>query len=111
MQKRVPTAVGVRLQETRELAGLAARELDRLVDTTEGHASLIESGVVRNVTLETASKLAGVLGVSLDWLVRGTGRAPSARSVRQAVELARGTPAVGESGEHPAVDASRSEAG
>ncbi len=54
MQARIPSPVGVRLQEARKLADLTARELDRLARTTEGHASLIESGVVQNVTLDTA---------------------------------------------------------
>lgn len=68
---------------------LPARELDRIADTTEGHTSLIESGVVKNVTLETAGKLAGALGVSLDWLVSGSGEPPTAPSVQAAVDAAR----------------------
>lgn len=85
----MPSPVGVRLQETRQLIELAARELDRLADTTEGHTSLIESGVVQNITLDTAGKLAGVLGVTLDWLLAGRGTAPSAASVQMSVDAAR----------------------
>jgi transcriptional regulator with XRE-family HTH domain len=81
--------LGDRLQKTRELAECTARELDRLAETAEGHASLIESGVVKNVTVETAAALAKVLGVSLDWLITGDGKSPSERAVRAAVEMAR----------------------
>ena len=89
MQDRVPSAVGARLRETRKLIDITARELDRLACTTEGHASLIESGVVQNITLETAGKLASVLGVSLDWLLSGRGTPPSAASVQMSVDAAR----------------------
>lgn len=71
------------------MADLPARELDRLAQTTEGHASLIESGVVKNVTLETAGKLAWALGVTIDWLVNGSGEPPTVPSVQAAVEAAR----------------------
>ncbi len=103
MQKRAPSPVGLRLQEARGLVDLAARELDRLAGTTEGHASLIESGVVQNVTLETAGKLAGVLGVSLDWLVGGLGKSPTARSVKTAVDNARAMFSANESGQYGVV--------
>jgi transcriptional regulator with XRE-family HTH domain len=98
--------VGVRLQEARKLGSITARELDRLALTTEGHTSLIESGVVQNVTLDTAGKLAGALGVTLDWLVNGTGDLPTAPSVRLAIEGARSLRSASESGEHSAVTTS-----
>jgi transcriptional regulator with XRE-family HTH domain len=111
MHVRVPSPVGVRLQETRRLVGLTARELDRLARTTEGHASLIESGVVQNVTLETAGKLARVLGVTLDWLLSGSGTSPSAASVQMSVDAARAVPRADESGEYPGVDVPRAVSG
>lgn len=107
---RVPSPVGVRLQETRRLVDLTARELDRLARTTEGHTSLIESGVVQNITLETAGKLARVLGVTLDWLLSGAGTQPSAASVQMSVDAAR-VGRADESGEHPAVAVVPSRAG
>lgn len=69
---------------------MSARELDRLSEITEGHTSLIESGVVRDVGTQTLSKIAKVLGVSLDWLVTGQGKVPTARQVSAAVNAARG---------------------
>lgn len=107
MQERAPSPVGLRLQEARRLVDLSARELDRLAGTTPGHASLIESGVVSNVKLETAKGLARVLGVSLDWLVNGVGDPPSAESVQLAVDAARAAKAE-ESGPVPVATESQS---
>ncbi len=120
MQERAPSPVGLRLQQARKLIDdLSARELDRLAGTTPGHASLIESGVVSNVKLETATGLARVLGMSLDWFVNGTGDAPTAESVRAAVAAARIAKAsdstrdlgAAESGEHPAQPSPRTASG
>jgi len=71
------------------MAELPARELDRIADTTEGHTSLIESGVVKNVTAGTIAKLARTLGSTTDWLITGEGKKPTERVIRAAVEVAR----------------------
>lgn len=68
---------------------LGTRELDRLAGLTEGHTSAIETGNRPNVEARTAAALARVLGVSLDWLVTGTGPTPSERRIKVAVEQAR----------------------
>lgn len=83
-----PSPVGVRIREARELAGISARELDRLAGLSENHTSLLES-VVRDVRAETAVAVARTLGVSLDWLLVGAGRPPTARAVRAAIDAAR----------------------
>ena len=106
MSKRDPSPVGVRLNAARSLVDVSARELDRLARTTEGHTSLIESGVVQNTTLETAGKLAGALGVTLDWLLNGSGDAPTTESVSAAVSIARLARA-DESGSHAALITSK----
>ncbi len=72
-----------------ELAGISARELDRLARRTEGHASLIESRPNAGAEMGTVEAYASVFGLSLDWLVRGAGRAPSKATVVAAVEAAR----------------------
>ena len=87
----VVSRIGERLQQARTMGACTARELDRIADTTEGHVSLLESGVVENVTVDTMARWALALGVTLDWLVLGAGRAPSERTVRAAVEAARAT--------------------
>ena len=81
--------LSVRLRQVRGLVGLSARELDRLAGLAEGHCSLIENGTRPHVEVRTAQSLARVLGVSLDWLIDGSGRTPSERAVRAAVESAR----------------------
>lgn len=81
--------LGSRLLYARELTGISSRELDRLAGTTEGHASMIERGERPRIEVATADKMAIVLGLSLDWLVRGAGRRPTKRHVVAAVEQAR----------------------
>ncbi len=102
MQKRALSPLGERLQGLRTMAGLGGRELDRLAET---HASLIESGHADNPTFKTVGKIAQVFGVTLDWLVYGNGKPPTARSVQAAVGEARARKAAkpDESGEHAAV--------
>lgn len=71
---------------------LSGRELDRLAGLTEGHVSLIEAGTAgtaNGIKTRTASALASVLGVSLDWLIDGDGDDPSVEAVRASVSDAR----------------------
>lgn len=56
---------------------------------TEGHTSLIESGVVQKPTADIIGKLARTLGSTTDWLINGDGREPSERAVKAAVDAAR----------------------
>ncbi len=85
-----PEHIGGRLRKLREMAGLSARELDRLAERTEGHCNLIEVRPKANVGAATLADYARVLGVSLDWLVLGVGDPPRVEDVRAAVERARG---------------------
>lgn len=82
-------SLSLRLRRARELAGISARELDRLARLTEGHTSLIESGERSNVEARTATALATTLGLSLDWLITGKGRDPIEADIRTAIERAR----------------------
>lgn len=84
--------LGDRLLYARSSAGISSRELDRLAGTVEGHASMIERGDRPRVEVDTADKLARALGLSLDWLVRGTGRKPARRRLVAAIRCARRTP-------------------
>jgi transcriptional regulator with XRE-family HTH domain len=77
----------VRLKRAREMAGLSARALSSLAGLTPSHVSLIEAGQP-GIESKTAMKLAGVLGVSLDWLLTGKGEPPTAEAVKSAVERA-----------------------
>jgi len=82
--------LGSRLRATRALVpDLSAKELDRLAALSPGHTTMIELGYRPRVEARTALALADVLGISLDWLLRGSGRSPSPRTVRAAVARAR----------------------
>jgi len=77
--------LGERVRWARDLAGISARRLDKLAKLSAGHARAIETGRKQTVEASTARKLASVLGVTLDWLLCGTGRRPTPESVRAAV--------------------------
>lgn len=82
--------VSERIRQLRDLAGISARELSRLAQLPSAtHVALIEANDGGAVTTHTALALARVLGCSLDWLIDGSGKAPSERAVRTAVEEAR----------------------
>lgn len=85
------TTIAERVALARGLAAppLAARELDRLAELGEGHVSMIETNRRPNIEARTATRLARVLGVSLDWLLGGSGPAPSPSEVTAAVKAAR----------------------
>lgn len=59
-----------RLREARTAAGLSQAELALRAEISERAIQYIERGRYLPY-LHTADKLAGVLGVSLDWLARG----------------------------------------
>lgn len=88
-----------RLRVVRVRAGLSARELSRLAGLTGAHVGLVESGAIRDVGTSTATALAGVLGCSLDWLVRGQGTPPSDAELAAAVAAARARHAAERTGE------------
>lgn len=96
-----PSSVAERLRFARNLTDISARGLARLARLQPSHVSLIESGAVANVRVDTLSAIARVLGCSLDWLVNGEGDAPVAESVAAAVDAARVN--ADETGEHAAI--------
>lgn len=88
-----------RLRATRLRAGLSTRELSRLAGLAESHTALIEAGTIKDIGTSTASALAGVLGCSLDWLVRGQGEPPSDAELAAAIAAARARLAAERTGE------------
>jgi len=82
--------LGERVKLVREMAGLTARGLDRLVGVAEGYTSLIESGKRRNIGSDLLSSYAEKLGASLDWLISGKGAAPAKATVVAAMQKAKG---------------------
>lgn len=71
-----------RLKQARKTKGFSASRLDLEAGLTRGHTWQIETGRKPNIELETASKLAAALGVSLDWLVQGKGDGPALSAKR-----------------------------
>lgn len=81
--------LGDRVAHLRTRAELSGSELARLSGLARSHVQLIESGARMALQADTLLALATVLGVSLDWLVRGLGEEPSPETIRAAVEVAR----------------------
>jgi transcriptional regulator with XRE-family HTH domain len=77
-----------RLREVRALAGVSARDASAIAGLSPSHVALLEAGRHR-ATADTVSRLARAFGCSIDWLVDGSGKAPTARAVRAAVVAAR----------------------
>lgn len=82
------TTLRARLRSARKLAGISAKQLDRLAGLGAGHTNMIESGTRVDIEGGTLAKLCKALGVSLDWLLLGGGKAPTVNSVRSAIALA-----------------------
>lgn len=75
-----------RLRWARQIAGISARELDRLAGLAEGHSSLLEAGKKKDMETRTATRIAEVLGLSLDWFVRGKGPLPTSSEIAAAYQ-------------------------
>ena len=65
-------SLGTRLRQLREMAGLSQNELAQRARVHRPMISLVESGKQQDITLETARRLAQVLGVKLE-LLAGSG--------------------------------------
>lgn len=81
--------IGKRLEWVREVAGLSAREVDRLVGLTENHSRAIETKYEERTQAATLRKIAETLGVRASWLTYGQGKKPSKQEILTAVEAAR----------------------
>lgn len=85
------STLGERLRFVRGLAGIGSRELGRLAGVSEGYVSNIESGDRPRVPVDALSRMARVLGASLDFLVDGVGEPPSEGEARAAAAAAQVT--------------------
>ena len=69
--------LAARLRRARALSGLSARELSKVAGLSASYVSLVEAERSK-LGAETASKLARALGVTMEWLIDGTGEEPDA---------------------------------
>ncbi len=81
--------IGSRIRVARELAGISQRELARLAKIAAPHPSFLESGRKRDARASTLAAIAGALGVTMDWMINGTGDPPTRDCVLAAVTAAR----------------------
>lgn len=80
---------GERIKAARTLAGISTKDLDRLAGLKEGVCWAVENSATGNSETRTVDKIAKVLGLSLDYVIRGDGKPPTANKVKAAVEAAR----------------------
>lgn len=88
----VPEGVPKRVATLRELSGKSRYHLSRIAGLSPSHVGQLERGLRESPTAETLGRLARACGVSLDWLLSGTGKAPTERSVREALANAEARP-------------------
>lgn len=80
-----PSATANRIAQARKLAGISPEKLGVLAGMSHGVVRMLEDGDRKNPSSETLRRLAAVLGVSVDWLMSGSGEPPTEDSVRAAV--------------------------
>ena len=78
-----------RLRRAIDLGGVTISEAARLARLSTNAVQFYLSGRRENPSGESAVQIARALGVSLDWLLTGTGEEPTANDVLAAVERAR----------------------
>lgn len=84
-----PSDMAGRLRVLLDYSGLDQSALSLLAGLAPAHVNMILRGKIAQPSGKTLASLCDVLGVSLDWLMRGVGAAPDEDSVRAAVELAQ----------------------
>jgi transcriptional regulator with XRE-family HTH domain len=77
-----------RLKDLRAVTGVPCRELDRLAGLSDKHVQKLEERD-GGMSIETAQKLAPVLGCSVGYLVNGEGKRPTNTAVKRALARAR----------------------
>lgn len=77
-----------RLIDARQRAGLSARALSLAAGASHGALAHFEAGRVEAPDTEFLVSIAGVLHVSLDWLLCGTGEVPDDAALHAAGQAA-----------------------
>ena len=89
-KKTINIAIGRRIQQSREQAGLTQEELAERIDRSTQFISTIERGLA-GPSLETTIKICEVLGVSTEWILRGRMALPDAENLAAALGEDAGT--------------------
>lgn len=82
-KKRAPSELGLRIKSLRESAGIEAEDLSLAAGLSRTHVHSIEVGWILNPRFETVALLAHLLGVPLEHLAEGKGRAPSGAAIKR----------------------------
>ena len=87
MQEKKPLniAIGRRIQQSRERAGLTQEDLAERIERSTQFISTIERGVA-GPSLETVLSICDVLQVSTEWILRGRTALPEAEAMASALE-------------------------
>lgn len=64
------STIGKNIKKLRKQQGLSQDKLSKLANISHNTIIKIESGAIRSPTMDTASKIAKALGVSLDDLIK-----------------------------------------
>lgn len=83
-----PQTLPERIRYARGLAGLSARRVAILAGRHPQWLTAVERGVNRAPSAVALSAVARVLGVTVEWLLEGTGGGPTVGSVQAASEEA-----------------------
>jgi transcriptional regulator with XRE-family HTH domain len=84
-----PSDLGRRLREIRTAARIPASSLSTAAGASRDVVRQIEEGLIAKPSAEMVSRIADVMGVSLDWLVDGRGDAPGAQDLEAALDRVR----------------------
>jgi transcriptional regulator with XRE-family HTH domain len=68
--------------------GLSTKEVDRLAGLKPGHTWQVEKNTAKRAA-DTLDRIARVLGLTMDYVIRGDGEPPTAQEVIEAVTRAR----------------------
>lgn len=102
-KQETPPTLADRVKHVRGFVpDMSRRELSRIAGLSPSMVGMIERGDKTVLESDTAEKLAGTLGVSLDWLLGGRGAGPAKKKTTGILLHGRGLlPPPGKSGPKP----------
>lgn len=86
--EKAPSDLGRRVASLRRAAGIGARTLSLRIGATHSVIAQLESGDIQDLRSSLALPLARSLGVTVEFLLTGEGKAPTPEQVRAAFDSA-----------------------